>query len=112
MLIDRILLLLSIDNKDLDKQKLIEEIISLVATPVALYLGVEEVPAELEYIIIELAIARYNRIGAEGYSEEKNDNVQNRFIETPMIEQYYPALDAWKEAHNEPEPAKKTVRFF
>lgn len=108
MLLDRIMLLLGVDE---DKQPLVEEIISLVATPVLLYLGIEELPVELEYIVIELAVARYNRIGAEGYLEEKNDNVQNKFYETPEIERYYPALDRWKEANLQKETVK-LVRFF
>ena len=108
MLIERIMLLLGVD---IEAQTIVEEVVTLVATPVLAYLGVKELPPELEYIVIELAIARYNRIGAEGYSEEKNDNVQNKFVETPLIEQYYPALDAWKEK-NLVQVVKKGYRFF
>ena len=108
MLLDRIMLILGVDA---DKEALVQEIVSLVATPVLLYLGIEELPTELEYIVIELAVARYNRIGAEGYLEEKNDNVQNKFYETPEIDKYYPALDRWKEANLEKETVK-LVRFF
>lgn len=30
--------------------------------------GVEEVPADLAYIVVEVAAIRFNRIGSEGYS--------------------------------------------
>lgn len=109
MLLDRIMLLLGLGE---DKLELVQEIVSLVAMPVLTYIGQEEVPYELEYIVIELALARYNRIGAEGYLEEKNDNVQNVFSETPLIEQYYPALDRWIEANSEKEEPLRAVRFF
>lgn len=33
--------------------------------------GVVEVPSELEYIVIEVAAARFNRIGSEGLSSHK-----------------------------------------
>lgn len=108
MLIDRIMLLLGVGH---EAQQIVEEIVTLVASPVLAYLGVEELPFELEYIVIELAIARYNRLGAEGYSEEKNDTVTNVFLEAPLIEQYYPALDAWKEKNLE-QVVKKGYRFF
>ena len=79
-IIERIKLMLGIADRD----ELIVEIVKLVAMPVLLYIKQDNIPAELEWIVVELAIARYNRIGAEGYTEEKNDNVQNRFEENTL----------------------------
>lgn len=31
-------------------------------------LGVEQIPTELEWIVVEVSVARYNRIGSEGAS--------------------------------------------
>lgn len=106
-IIDRIKLMLNIE----DREELITEIVKLVAMPVLLYIKADNIPPELEWIVVELAIARYNRIGAEGYTEEKNDNVQNRFEEN-TLDKYIPFLDKWIEDNTEPLEEAPKVRFF
>ena len=105
-IIDRMKLMLGIADRD----ELIVEIVKLVAMPVLLYIKQDNIPAELEWIVVELAIARYNRIGAEGYTEEKNDNVQNRFEEN-TLDKYIHYLDAWI-ADNVEQVKECKVRFF
>lgn len=94
-----------------DRDELITEIIRLSAMPVLLYVKQEQIPTELEWIVVELSIARYNRLGAEGYTEEKNDNIQNRYEDNAM-DKYIPFLDAWVEANTEVVETTAKVRFF
>lgn len=108
-LLDRIKLMIGLSNNDRDG--LITEIIRLSAMPVLLYIKQDNIPTELEWIVVELAVARYNRIGAEGYTEEKNDNIQNRYEEN-ILDKYLTYLDKWIEANTEVVEDAPKVRFF
>ena len=106
-LLDRIKLMLGVTDRD----ELLTEIIRLTAMPVISYIKQDTLPNELEWIVVELAVARYNRLGAEGYTEEKNDNIQNRYEEN-TLEKYIPFLDTWIENHTEAIDNTPKVRFF
>ena len=71
-MIDRIKLLLGTTNSDEDEE-LLEEIIELTKSKILSYIKKEEFPKSLEFVLIELAIQRYNRIGSEGISSETVD---------------------------------------
>jgi hypothetical protein len=105
-ILNRIRLMINVEGRE----ELLQEIIRLVAMPVLLYIKQEAIPTELEWIVVELAIKRYNRIGAEGFTEEKSDNIQNRYEES-MINEYISFLDRWIENNTEVVEVKG-VRFF
>ena len=105
-ILNRIRLMINVEGRE----ELLQEIIRLVAMPVLLYIKQDEIPTELEWIVVELAIKRYNRIGAEGFTEEKSDNIQNRYEEN-MINEYMSFLDRWIEDNVEVVEVKG-VRFF
>ena len=105
-ILNRIRMMINVEGRE----ELLQEIIRLVAMPVLLYIKQEAIPTELEWIVVELAIKRYNRIGAEGFTEEKSDNIQNRYEES-MINEYISFLDRWIEDNTEVVEVKK-VRFF
>lgn len=105
-ILNRIRLMINVEGRE----ELLQEIIRLVAMPVLLYIKQEAIPTELEWVVVELAIKRYNRIGAEGFTEEKSDNIQNRYEES-MINEYISFLDRWIENNTEVVEVKG-VRFF
>lgn len=62
--------------------------------------SVEEYPKELDYLIVDLVVARYNRVGAEGMSTEAMSNKTNSYIDDyenkeieTAIEDYINSLD-------------------
>ena len=69
MLLNRIKTLLQIQDND----ELIYEIIELTKSKILNYINKEELPKELEFILVELSIQRYNRIGSECISSESID---------------------------------------
>jgi len=69
MLLNRIKILLGITDND----ELLYEIIELIEAKILSYLNIKKLPKELEYILVELSIQRYNRIGSEGISSESID---------------------------------------
>ena len=59
-----------IDNYN---DELIEEIIEITKEKILNYINEKELPRELEFILIEQSIERYNRIGSEGIASESVD---------------------------------------
>lgn len=71
MLLNRVKVLLGITNND--NEELLREIIEITKAKILSYIDEAELPNELEFILIELAIKRFNRIGSEGISSESID---------------------------------------
>lgn len=69
MLLNRIKTLLQINDND----ELIYEIIEITKEKILNYINEKELPVELEFILIELTVERYNRIGSEGIASESVD---------------------------------------
>lgn len=65
-MLDTIKGLLGIDPTDIDIDNKLKSIISLTTAKLKSRLGGIEPPDELDYIVIEVAIKRFNRIGSEG----------------------------------------------
>ena len=71
MLLNRIKVLLGIN--DYDNAELINEIIELTKSKILNYIDKTELPEELEFVLVELSIQRYNKIGSEGIASESVD---------------------------------------
>ena len=69
MLLNRIKVLLGVSEND----ALVSEIIELTREKILNYINKSELPKELEFVLIELSIQRYNRIGSEGIASESVD---------------------------------------
>ena len=69
MLLNRIKTLLNIEGNE----NLIYEIVNITESKILNYINATEIPRELEFILIELSIQRFNRIGSEGIASESID---------------------------------------
>ena len=69
MLLNRIKTLLNIEGNE----NLIYEIVNITESKILNYINATEMPVELEFVLIELAIQRFNRIGSEGIASESID---------------------------------------
>ena len=69
MLLNRIKTLLGITDND----ELIYEIVEITKSKILNYINQEELPKELEFVLIELSVSRFNKIGSEGFSSESTD---------------------------------------
>lgn len=95
-ILDEVKILLGLT--DTKQDKLIEKIIQNTEKRLINRLpdGVNDVPDELSYIVEDVAIKRYNRIGAEGMSSESIDGRSSTFQESDFneylsdIERVYP----------------------
>ena len=87
MLLNRIKTLLGVTDND----ELIYEITELTKSKILNYINETELPNELEFVLIELAIQRYNRIGSEGITSESVDGKSVSYDDD--FENYKPYLD-------------------
>ncbi|MBM6047967.1 phage head-tail connector protein [Staphylococcus epidermidis] len=91
--LENVKMLLSIDD---DKQdELLEIIINNTEKRLIslLPVDIEEVPERLEYIIEEVAVKRFNRVGAEGMTQESIDGRSNTF-QSNDFDEYMDVIDA------------------
>lgn len=77
-----------------DKDELLLTLINRCSQPVLNYINKKELPEVLEYIVIELVIARYNRIGSEGMNSENTDGVTFSYNNN-VLDAYKKDLDRW-----------------
>lgn len=91
-----------------DERKL--EIIQEMTTQRLLnYIGEQEVPQELSYIVDEISIKRFNRLGSEGMSSTSQEGLSMTFEEADF-DAFKADLDAWIEA-NKPQNNKGWVMY-
>ncbi len=94
MLLNRIKTLLGVPDND----ELINEIIELTKDKILNYINKSELPNELEFVLVELAIQRYNRIGSEGISSESVDGKSVSYED--VFESYKHYLDDYMLKNN------------
>ena len=69
MLLNRIKTLLNCEGNE----ELITEIVNITEAKILNYINAIEIPVELEFVLVELSIQRFNRIGSEGIASENID---------------------------------------
>ncbi|MEX5849427.1 phage head-tail connector protein [Staphylococcus saprophyticus] len=88
----------SLSIQDTKQDKVLSRIIERTKDRLTVLLpsSVDEVPNKLNYIVEEVSIKRYNRIGAEGMTSESVDGRSNTFQANDFdeylddIERFYP----------------------
>ena len=109
---EKVLGLLFIDSMPTDNQiKLIDSIIEVVTAKLLNRLpeGTGTIPTSLNYIVIEVSIIRYNRIGSEGMRSEGVEGHSMTFYDNDFKD-FERDIAAWIDAQNE--PSQKVVRFL
>ena len=94
MLLNRIENLLGV----FENKTRINEIIKLTKAKILSYIKEAELPDELEFILIELSVQRYNRIGSEGISSESVDGKSVSYEDD--FENYKHYLDEYMTRNN------------
>lgn len=102
------LLDISEENKDLDNKLWL--IIDNAQMRVLSHLpdGTSPVPMELEYIVCELAVSRFNRLGNEGMSNFSQEG--ESIVYGDDLAPYLPAIQAW--ISRQRDNTKGRVRFL
>ena len=74
-------------------------------------LEVEEIPTELEFVLTECAIARFNRIGSEGMESETMDGHTAHYVDKDLSD-YEHAIQDYIDSQVIVPPTKGVVRFL
>lgn len=88
-------------------ERKVEIIEGMVTQKVLNYISQEELPTELEYIVQELTIKRFNRLGSEGMSSTSQEGLSMSWNDDDFSF-YKDDLDAWLE-ENSPDNNKRWV---
>ena len=70
-----------------------------------------EIPTELEYILTECTIARYNRIGSEGMESESMDGHSAKYVDRDLSD-YEGEIQSYIDSLIIVPPTKGVVRFL
>lgn len=93
-----------------EKEKLLETVIDLTEKKLLSRIGEESVPPSLDFIVVEVAIIRFNRIGSEGMAREAQDGRTIEF-NADDFSAYNGVIDAYL-ADKADGPGKRKVRFL
>lgn len=85
------------DDDDRDPQLM--TIMRLVQQRLCSLLGTDEVPAALAYIVTEVTVLRFNRIGSEGMSSHNVEGESITYQAADDFAAFANDIEAWKEAH-------------
>ena len=103
--IDDVKALLGIEDED-SKLKVI---ITLTENRLMALLGADEIPKGLEYIITEVSIARFNKIGSEGVQSHSVEGESMTFNDNDF-EAYADDIQAWRDSQESQEIGR--IRFL
>lgn len=103
--IDDVKALLGIEDDD----NKLNVIITLTENRLKALLGQKEVPSELEYIVTEVSIARFNRIGSEGLSGHTVEGEALTFKDNDF-DQYADDIQTWRDAQSDQDIGR--IRFL
>ena len=90
----------TIINPSLKKSPILDELIQIQAEALSGLLNGLPVPEQLNFVLVETVIARYNRLGAEGYESENIDVISRTYTDdlfTPYTQQINKYLESQKE---------------
>ena len=65
----RLRIILGVENQD----DLLLEILRITEERILTYTGLRDIPDDLQWLLVELAAQRFNRIGSEGFQSESVD---------------------------------------
>ena len=92
-IIDDVTALLGFSDEKYNKT--LDVIIRLTTNRLKTLLDVEEVPTELEYIVTEVSIVRYNKIGSEGVTSHSVEGETMSFSDNDF-KGYLNDIEVWK----------------
>ena len=112
-MLEKILILLGLDSPTQAMTDKLETIIGMTEQRLAFLLGlpVNGIPTELSYIVVEVTIARFNRIGSEGVASH---TVQGESL-TWSDDDFKPYMDdiqEWLNAQEDVNTTRGRIKFI
>lgn len=108
-MLDNLKIMLGISAEDKDADDRLKLILSNTTARLKLLLGGIDPPDEMNHIILDVAIMRFNRIGSEGLSSHSVEGESLSFKESDF-DGFAGEIQAWLDMHKESTRGK--VRFL
>ena len=108
LVLEKVRPLLGLANDDSDLDKKLELIIGLVEMRLQNLLEGREIPKKFLYIVVEVTIVRFNRIGSEGVRIDSVEGESQHYVEDDDFDKYMGEINDFLESFNGP----KRVRFL
>lgn len=94
-MLEQVLTLLGISDPTQEVTSLLNTIISMTQQRLQLRLGVPAVPSALEYIVVEVAIVRFNRIGSERLTSHNVEGESMTWNSEDDFKPYTAEINGW-----------------
>ena len=111
-MLEQVLTLLGISDPTDEVTSLLNQIIGMTSQRLQLRLGVSAVPTELEYIVVEVSIVRFNRIGSERLSSHNVEGESMSWTEEDDFKPYMEEINGWLSRQEEPPQYVGRLRFL
>ena len=112
---EEVITMLGLNDSEIDErlQSKILKIIKKKEKRLFVLLGskADELPEELEYIVVEVAIRRFNRIGSEGLASHSVEGETMTWPDDDFAP-FNDDIQAWLDAQEEPGTNRGRVRFI
>ena len=112
-MLNKILILLGLDSPTQAMTDRIETIMELTEQRLAFLLGlpVNSIPTELSYIVVEVTIARFNRIGSEGVSSHTVQGESLSWTDDDF-KPYMDDIQEWLNAQDDVNTTRGRIKFI
>lgn len=108
-MIEDLKVLLGITETDATIERKLELLLLSTQKRLQALLGGQESPEDLDYIVLDVTVARYNRIGSEGLSSHTVEGESQSFTEDDFAP-YREDIQAW--LNRQADAKKGRVRFL
>ena len=98
MTLDNIKILLGLEEDD-SQDEILTILLSNAVSTINVYLGVTELPQELNFVAEQLAIIKFNKLGSEGIQTEKIDVLSTTY-QSDELASFKAVLDVSKANNN------------
>ena len=110
-MLEKILILLGLDEPTEAMEDRVETIMELTEQRLQLLLGQTTIPEALSYIVVEVTVARFNRIGSEGLSSHTVQSESMSWTDDDF-KPYLSDIQDWLNAQEEVTTTRGRVRFI
>lgn len=110
-MLEKILILLGLDSPTQAMTDKIETIMELTEQRLGFLLGQTVIPEELSYIVVEVTIARFNRIGSEGVASHTVQGESLSWTDDDF-KPYMDDIQEWLNAQDDVNTTRGRIKFI
>ena len=109
MVLDKLTILLDIQNKDKEITKL-ELILDDVTAQILLYINEPVIPAQLEWVLVNATKKAYNMLNSEHLVSEGVDVISSSFKQGDLLDEFKEYLDLYIASYKDKDDKKASLK--